>query len=74
MARITPFNYAQGDLDLSVPVPAGETRRVVIQYKNDLDFAGISTSTSSLRVYLLRKVSDYRDITLSKYYRGTRNQ
>jgi hypothetical protein len=42
----------------------------VIQYKNDLDLGSISTSNDSLRVYLLRRVSDYRDITLSRYYVG----
>ncbi len=68
--RNYPFQLREGYLDLSVTVPAGGIRRVAIQYKNDLDLASISTSKSSLRVYLLRKVSDFRDITLSKYYLG----
>jgi hypothetical protein len=68
--RDYPFQLRQGHLNLSVTVPAGGVRRVIIRYKNDLDLASISTSKSSLRVYLLRKVSDYRDITLSKYYLG----
>jgi hypothetical protein len=57
-------------LEVSVPVPAGQTRGVVIRYKNDLDLASIGTSKRSVRVYLLRRISDYRDITLSKYYVG----
>ena len=65
-----PYQLRGENLDLSVPVPAGGTRSVVIQYKNDLDLAAVSTSKSSFRVYLLRKASDYRDITLSKYYVG----
>ena len=65
-----PFQLGSGDLDLSVSVPAGGVGSVVIQYKNDLDLAAISTSKSSLRVNLLRGVSDFRDITLSKYYVG----
>ena len=64
------FQLRGGYLDLSVPVPVGGVRSVVIQYKNDLDLVSISTSKSSLRVYLLRRVSDYRDLTLSKYYAG----
>ncbi len=68
--RQSPFQLRGGYLDLSVPVPEGATRSVVIQYQNDLDLASISTSKSSFRVYLLRKVSDYRDITLSKYSVG----
>jgi len=68
--REYPFQLRGGYLDLSVSLPAGEIRHIVIQYKNDLDLASISTSKRSLRVYLLRKASDYRDITLSKYYLG----
>ncbi len=65
-----PFQLGSGDLDLSVTLPAGGVRSVVIRYRNDLDLASISTSKSSLRVNLLRGVSDFRDITLSKYYVG----
>jgi hypothetical protein len=65
-----PFQLDRGFLHLSVAIPAGESRSVVIRYKNDLDLASISISKSSLRVYLLRTVSDFRDITLSKYSVG----
>jgi hypothetical protein len=68
--RNVPFQLREEYLDLSVPVPAGKARSVLIQYKNDLDLGSISTLKSSFSVYLLRKVSDYRDITLSKYYVG----
>jgi len=68
--RHVPFQLRAGYLDLSVAVPAGEARSVVIQYKSDLNLASISTSRSSLRVYLLREISDFRDITVSKYYIG----
>ena len=68
--REYPFQLRGGYLDLSVSLPPGGVRSVAIQYKNDLNLASISTSKRSLRVYLLRKVSDYRDITLSKYYLG----
>ena len=68
--RDYPFQLQGGYLDVSVPVGAGGTRSLVIQYKNDLHLAAISTAKGSLRVYLLRKVSDFRDITLSKYRLG----
>ena len=70
MAGSTPFNLRGGYLDLSVPSRREESRSVVIHYKNDLDLASVSISKSSLRVYLLRKISDFRDITLSKYRLG----
>jgi hypothetical protein len=65
-----PFHLRGGDLNLSVPIPAGKSRSLLLQYKNDLDLASISTAKSSFRVSVLRKISDYRDITLSKYRLG----
>jgi hypothetical protein len=68
--QVVPFQLSNEILALSVSVPAGTTRSVAISYRNDLDLASISTSRSSLRVYLLRKASDFRDIWVSKYYAG----
>jgi len=65
-----PFQLEDGYLSLSVAVPAGEARNVVIRYKDDFDLASISIAKSSLRVSLLRKVSDFRDITLSRSFVG----
>jgi hypothetical protein len=68
--RPVPFQLNDGSLHLSVAIPAGESRRVLIRYKNDLDLASVDISKSPSRVYLLRMVSDFRDITLSKYRAG----
>ena len=68
--RDYPFELRGGGLSLRVPVRAGGTRSVVIQCKNDLDLASINPAHDSVRVDLLRMVSDYRDITLSKYQAG----
>jgi hypothetical protein len=65
-----PFHFEGGSIHLSVAIPAGETRRVLIHYKNDLDLTSVGISKSSPRVYVLRMVSDFRDITLSKYRVG----
>jgi hypothetical protein len=65
-----PFQLNNGYLDFNVPIRAGEARNVVIKYQNDLDVAAIDTSKNSLRVHLLRTISDYRDITLSRYTVG----
>jgi hypothetical protein len=64
--RPVPFQFDGGVLRLSVAIPAGESRKVLIRYKNDLDLASVSVAKSSPRVYALRMVSDFRDITLSK--------
>jgi hypothetical protein len=68
--RVVPYEWSGGHLHLSVDVPAGESRRVIIRYKNDLDLASVTTSKNSLRVYFLRMISDFRDITLSKFFLG----
>jgi len=68
--RDQPFLVRDGYLELSLSVPPGEGRTIAIRYKNDLDLASVSTAKTSLRVWLLRKASDFRDITLSEYAVG----
>lgn len=65
-----PYRLHDGDLDVTVPVPAGKTRSVAIQYENDLDLAKVDVSRRSARVYLLRMASDVRDITLTRFGGG----
>ncbi len=67
-----PCNYRlrHGYLELSMDVPAGGTRNVVVLYENDLGLIPASVSKHSLRVTLLRKASDFRDITMSRYAAG----
>lgn len=65
-----PFQLHEGYLDLGVPVPAGQTRSIVIKYQSAQALASISTSKSSPYVYILRTVSDFRDITLSRVQVG----
>jgi hypothetical protein len=65
-----PYQVENGYLNARVPVPAGGTRCVVIQYQNDLKLASMSTSEHSFIVYLLRTASDFRDIYLSKSIAG----
>ena len=68
--RPVSFQFAGGSLQLSVAIPAGESRKVLIRYKNNLDLASVSIARNSPRIYLLRKISDFRDITISKYRVG----
>ena len=68
--RPVPFQFDGGVLRISVAIPAGESRTVLIRYKNDLDLASVSIAKSSPRVYALRMISDFRDITLSKSRAG----
>ena len=68
--RPSEYQLHDGYLDLSVEIPAGKTRNVVVLYENDGGLMPASASKHSLRVYLLRRISDFRDITLSKYAAG----
>ncbi|MGB8985258.1 MAG: hypothetical protein WCC37_01380, partial [Candidatus Sulfotelmatobacter sp.] len=64
--RPVPFEFEDGSLRLRVAIPAEQSRSVLIRYRNDLDLASVSIAKSSPRVYVLRMISDFRDITLSK--------
>jgi hypothetical protein len=64
--RSCPYQLHAGRLEFNVLVPAGQARSVVIDYKNDLALGSVDTSKNSVRVYLLRMASDFRDITLSR--------
>jgi hypothetical protein len=68
--RSCPYQLHDGRLEFNILVPAGKTRSVVIDYKNDLELASISTSKNSVRVYFLRLSSDFRDIILSRLAAG----
>jgi hypothetical protein len=60
------YHIENGYLNASVPVPAGSTRCIALEYQNDLELASISASKRSPVVYLLREASDFRDIYLAK--------
>jgi hypothetical protein len=72
--RVDGQNYMyrlhDGYLDLSVPVLAGKSRSVVIEYENDLNSTGVDISKNFDRTYVLRMASDFRDIKLSRYAAG----
>jgi hypothetical protein len=63
-----PCFYEKSDkfLLLEIFIPAGESRHIVIEYDNDLDISSIDISKKDPRVNRLRKLSDFRDMTLSK--------
>jgi len=64
--EIYPYSYQEGQIRLTVPVKAGATSSISIQYANDLRLASIDVSHDSIVVFLLRMGSDFRDIYLAK--------
>jgi hypothetical protein len=64
------YRLHDGYLEFNIGIPAGKTRNVVVLYENDLGVIPASALKHSLRVYLLRRASDFRDITMSRYAVG----
>lgn len=61
-----PYTLQNGKITLTVAIPSGGTRCVVIEYANDLQLSAIDVSRKSAVDYLLRMGSDFRDIYLAK--------
>jgi len=64
------YHKSDGYISLDVTAAAGQTRSIEIEYENDLDLTTIDISKTDPRVRRLRKLSDFRDITLSKSLLG----
>ena len=65
-----PYERSDSELSLTISIPTGELRLIDIEYENDLDVASIDISKDDPRVNRLRKLSDFRDMTLSKNVLG----
>jgi peptidoglycan/xylan/chitin deacetylase (PgdA/CDA1 family) len=65
-----PYRLNDGFLDLTIPILAGKSSDVLIQYENDLNLPNINISQNSARIYLLRMASDLRDISLPRHAAG----
>ena len=72
IARVTadgelyPYESCGGYISVTIDVPAGGSRLVAIEYENNLDLTAIKTAKNDLRVNRLRKISDFRDMVLSR--------
>lgn len=68
--RKQPFKEDTNGISFGVVVPANSSRRIRIQYMNDFTLSDVGTSKGDPRVALLRRASDFRDITLPRYAAG----
>jgi hypothetical protein len=66
-----PYVTSGSELSCRINIPSGEYRHIMIEYDNDLDLASIDVAKKDRVVNLLRKLSDFRDLTLSKYVFGS---
>jgi hypothetical protein len=60
------FEYSQNVLTLRLAIPARRTSKVRISYQNDPVASYGDVGNKNLRISLIRKVSDFRDIYLSQ--------
>jgi hypothetical protein len=60
----------EGNLGFSITIPAGGSSLIEIEYKNNLYLESIDISKNDARVNRLRKLSDLRDIKLSRNVLG----
>ena len=60
-----PYGRSGDDLIFEIPIPAGESRHIIIEYENGLNLSSIETSKNDLHINLLRSLSDFRDLTIS---------
>ena len=64
------YNRRGNTLTLVLKVPAGQERHVQIEYGGGLNFSAIDVSKPSWRINSLRRISDCRDLVLSKSILG----
>jgi hypothetical protein len=68
--QMLPFTTQDESIGITVFVPAGQSRNLRIEYANDSNMAAADPSKTNVRVTLLRRISDFRDLTLSRYSWG----
>jgi hypothetical protein len=61
-----PYSESAKGLISTLSIPAGESRHLIIEYENNLNVASIDVSKKDSHVNRLRKLSDFRDMTLAR--------
>ncbi len=59
------YDRIDKNLILQVTLPPNMSASISIEYENDLNLTAIDVSKKDMRIALLRKLSDFRDMTLS---------
>ncbi|PYS54948.1 MAG: hypothetical protein DMG13_06070 [Acidobacteria bacterium] len=67
-----PITYSRqaNRLTLILKVPPGQEQHVRIEYGNDLNLTATDVSKPNLRINALRRISDFRDLVLSRSMLG----
>jgi len=64
------FERKQEAIAFQVVVPAMGNRHVSIEYRNNMNLASIDISRKNLYVVLVRRLAEFRDMTLSTWSAG----
>jgi peptidoglycan/xylan/chitin deacetylase (PgdA/CDA1 family) len=70
--RSVQYERKEGMLRLQLPIEAGRSRDIVIQYGDPLNSAAIDIGKGSLSVAMIRHLSDFRDDVVSRSPTGRR--
>jgi hypothetical protein len=62
----TLYHLYQGQVLFDVTLGPWQSRKVEIEYENEVQLMGVDVSKRSIAVTLLRKISDFRDMVLSR--------
>jgi hypothetical protein len=64
------FERSENMVALRLMVPARQARKLRIAYQNDLDLSREDIRKSNVRTYALRRISDFRDLYLTRFAWG----
>jgi peptidoglycan/xylan/chitin deacetylase (PgdA/CDA1 family) len=65
-----PYQRSGTRLRIELPVRAGMSSEITVNYENDLNLAAIDVSKTSLRINTIRQLSDFRDDVVSQTVLG----
>ena len=68
--QMLPFTAQDESIGTTVFIPAGQSRNLRIEYVSAWNMAATDPSKTNVRVTLLRRISDFRDLKLSRYAWG----
>lgn len=70
-SSVVQYSRSPDKISIEVDLPANSSNEIKIVYKNEFDPANIDVSKKGLKISLLRRLSDFRDLTLGKSKLGS---
>jgi hypothetical protein len=70
--KIQLYTLSGDSIQIVIPLKKNEVKHVKIKYRNKLDIASVETGRTDVRDYLLRTLSDFRDLIVSRTQLGNK--